>query len=248
MKLPFARNKTETLELPPEDAAAKPLAETLAEILHERLPHTHAPDLRQSFECLGSEIWQAMELFSRRLVLDAIATMPLADFIDQIEAAKKPVIEARGKLETVSRELGVLTAQSEEMAASGDFDASAYSEIRNRVGALKSRLDDAGPLRASIDKLVSTVEKFGARIHPLARLQTGRSPAIGRWYGQASHAGLGAKVTTDPVQRASKILEVADSALTELDHLDRGELPEPFPPAGFGGRERASVQHISFWI
>jgi hypothetical protein len=253
MKLPFTRN---TLELPPEPAAAeappiKPLVEIIADVLHERLPRGPVPDLREFIETISPDISQSRESVSRRWISEAIELLPIEDFVAQIEGAAKPVLAAREKLATVSRDLRLLNAQAEEMSASGDFDPSAFAEIRGKISALQSRLADAMPLRQATDKLVHVIEEVGAKIRPLARLQTGRSPSIGSWFGSASHAGNGAKVILDPVVRATRILEIADTALEELARLQRGELPEPFPrnPNGVSSeREHVVIRSISFWI
>jgi hypothetical protein len=245
--------KSSTLELPPDNAADasppdKPFTEIIADVLHERLPRVPVPDLRSAIEILGPDILQSLEMLNRRRILEAIELLPIDKFSERIASASKPARAARDNLATVSRDLALLNTQAEEISASGDFNPAAFAELRGKISALQSRLADATPLRLATEKLVSVIEEVGAHIHQLSRLQNDRSPSIGLFFGRASHGSVSAKVITDPVVRTTRILEIAETALTELERLQRGELPEAHKPNGFGNRERVSIMNLSFWV
>jgi hypothetical protein len=220
----------------------------LVEEALRRLPRHCASTPKDMLETFGPDVAVTVELHSRLLVLDAIELLPLEDFTARIGSADKDVRDALAKHKAIGEEIEKLTRRENELAVVGDCSPRIAAELHGELEAQRSRHTRFEPLLKATENLVVTLEEIGRQIAPLARLQTDRTPKLGRWHGSASHPMHSPKAITDSAARAKKILEVADTALEELARLERGELPPPFPPSVFSGpREHIVIRNISFW-
>jgi hypothetical protein len=224
---------------------------TLVEEALRRLPRHCASSVKDMLEIIGPDVAVTVELHSRRLILDAIELLPLEDFTARIGSADKDVRDALAKHKVIGEEIEKLTRRENELATADDCSPRIAAELHGELEAQRSRHARFTPLLTATENLIHTLEEIGRLIAPLARLQTDRTQKLGRWFGSASHPMHSPKAITAADVRSKKILEVADTALTEIKALQRGELPEPFrrnPNGVSSDREHVSLMNISFWI